>query len=230
MNKLTQIASDAFKPFIAIIGYRSAASGQYYLGKRNIRNGKMGAEAPLTAKCIGQIVNAVSADNDELDYGIRGVIPTNVLYCNVSIGNTKLIWYRPPEKRILHFTSSTGIDDGEMWVPGLIYIAQNDTLRVLAFKGSKPRNILYLAPFMNVDENHVCLGTAHVEKPRDNSFANIIDYWERMFWGSDFSHILGRNPVKGNLATLTKNGIATGERFPTDQLIRIKITLKDILK
>lgn len=230
MNKLTQIDNEVFKPFIAIIGYKSDVIGQYYIGKRNIRNGKMGAESPLSAKCIGQLVSAVSADNDELDYGIRGIIPSNVLYCSVSIGKTNLIWYRPPEKRVLHFTSATGIEDGEMWVPGLLYIAQNDTLRVLAFKGTKPRNILYLAPFMNVDESHVCMGTAHVDKPKDNSFANIIDYWERMFWGSDFAHILGRNPVKGNLATLTKTLIANGEKFPSDQLIRIKTTLKDILK
>ena len=57
---------------------------------------------------------------------------------------------------------------------------------------------------MNVDESHVCLGNAKVEKPVDNSFTTIIDYWEKMFWGSDFSHILGPNPVKGNLAIITK--------------------------
>ena len=230
MNKLTQTINDTFKPFVAIIGYKSELTQRYCLERRTIRNGKMGASTPLTAKCLGQLLNAVSAENDDLAYGIKGVIPSNVLYCNIGIGNVKLVWYRPPEKRTLQFTKSAGIEDGAMWVPGLLYIADVERLRVLAFKGQKPVSKLYKAPFMNVDEAHVCLGTAKVRKPDDNTFDNLIAYWEKMFWGSEFVHTLGENPVKGNLATITKNCIASGCKFPSDELIPAKVTLKDILK
>ena len=93
MNKLTETLTDSFVPFMALVAYKSTVSGQFYIGQRKIRNGKMCAESPLTTKCISEIMNAISVNNDELDHGVKGVIPPNVLYCDISIGKTRSVSY-----------------------------------------------------------------------------------------------------------------------------------------
>lgn len=220
------------KPKTAIIVYKSERSDEYYLESRKIdpKTGRMTAAVPLKEKVLGQIMNTMALDCDNFDVGLHGKMPENVLYCDTRIGNTVLIWYNPPQKRKLYFTKKTGMEDGEMMVPGLLYVVRDETLSLFSFKGFKPKKKLYKAPFMNVDSSHVCLGSAKVKKPEKRTFANMIDYWERMFWQSEFDHILGENPVKGNLATITKECIATGKPFPTELMVPISKTLNDFLK
>lgn len=231
MNKLTKLMNDCYKPKMAVIVYECSDSKLgVYLERRNIINGRMSSGTPLTKKCIVDIMNAIAVDNENFDYGIHGNIPSNLLYADTTPGRTKLVWYNPPQNKKMYFTPTLGIPDGVMNVPGLVYIAQDKKLTVYAFKGSKPKGRLYKAPFMNVSESGVCLGNSKVELPAQSTFDNLICYWEKMFWLSEFSHILGENPVKGNLAVITKNLIESGEKFPTDILIQSNMTLKSILR
>lgn len=232
MNKLTQKLSDVMHPKSAIIVYKSQTANEYYLEHRKIdpHSGRMTAGSPLSENTLGKIMATLAVDNSHFDIGIHGRIPANLLYCDTRLGNTTLVWYNPPEKRKLYFTKNAGINDGEMIVPGLLYVVKNNRLALYAFKGQKPKKKLYMAPFMNVDSTHVCLGTAKVRKPEDRTFENMIAYWEKMFWQSEFGHILGDNPVKGNLSIITKECISTGKPFPVNQLKPIKKTLNDFLR
>lgn len=220
-----------YLPKMAIIVYQSNGEDQeYYLERRKIRAGKMGSGVALTRKCITELFKAVAEDDANLDYGIHGKIPTNLLYADMADGRAKLVWWTAPAKRRVFFSGSLGIPDGEINVPGLLFVTDNGKLAMYAFKGKRPKNRLYRAPFMNVSDEYVCLGNAQVAKPRETTFKNLIQYWEELFWRSEFSHILGGNPVKGNLSVLTKRLIATGEKFPSDQLVPSAHTLKDFVK
>lgn len=232
MNKLSEKLSDIMKPKSAVIVYKSEKTDEYYLEQRKIdpNSGRMTAGVPFTEKMLGKIMGSFAIDNNNFDIGFHGILPSNLLYVDTRLGNVTLVWYNPPQKRKMYFTKKTGIADGEMWVPGLLYIVKNDLLSMYAFKGLKPKKKLYMAPFMNVDINHVCLGNAKVQKPKERTFTNMIEYWETVFWKSEFDHILGANPVKGNLATITKECIASSSPFPTKQLKPVKITLNDFLK
>lgn len=231
MNNLTKKLSDKLHPFMAIIAYKAESSQDFYLEQRKIEsNGKMSAGSPLKEKTIRQMMETIAVSSEEFETGISGVIPTNLLYCDTRIGNSVLVWYRPPEIRNVCFTEQTGISDGKMHVPGLLYVVRENKLSVYAFKGRKPKSKLYLAPFMNVDINHVCLGNSKLKKSSVPTFSNMMAYWEGMFWQSEFSHILGTNPIKGNLASITKECIETGCEFPTHLLVPIDITLNDFMK
>lgn len=231
MNDLTKKLSDSLHPFMAIIAYKAEQSEDYYIEQRRInRNGKMSSGAPLKEKTICQLMKTVAVNSEELDAGLCGIIPPNLLYCDTRIGNTKLVWYRPPEVRNVCFAKQVGIPDGQMHVPGLVYVVRGDRLAVYAFKGRRPKSKLYHAPFMNVDEKYVCLGSAKSKKPENPTFSDMISYWEGLFWQSEFSHILGSNPIDGNLASITKTCIETGCEFPTECLISVNIKLKDLLK
>ncbi len=112
----------------------------------------------------------------------------------------------------------------------MIYSVTDRSLNVYVFKGKTPKDVLYHAPFFNVNAHSVCLGTAKAKKPGNLTYQEAIEYWETMFWSSEFSHLYGDNPVEGNLATITKNCIKKGEPFPTKVLKQSRVKLKDILK
>jgi PRTRC genetic system protein B len=231
MNKLTRMMSESYTPKLAIVVYECSdpAKGTY-LERRDIRNGAMGAGTPLTKKCLTDIMAAIALDNDSTDFGIHGPLPENLLYADCTPGKMRLVWYNPPRQRQVYFSKDIGIEDGTMYVPGLLYVASEGSLKMYAFKGSKPKARLFRAPFMNVSDKSVCLGNAKVQKPSEITFSNLIAYWEEMFWRSEFSHILGENPVRGNLATLTKRLIKSGEKFPNDVLLPVSVTLKSFLQ
>lgn len=233
MSKITNSLNQVFKPFMTIVAYKadSERAQKFYLEQHKIcKDGSLGVGQPLRQRAIVELFSTLSKNNKELDSSLYGAVPDNVLYCDTRVGNDTLIWYRKPETRTLFFVKGLGIPNGEMIVPGLVYKVHNKTLKVYAFKGKKPKKVLYCAPFMNTDENHVCLGNSKVRYPTDRTFANVISYWETMFWQSEFSHILGVNPCLGNLATITKECIASGTPFPEDMLKESSYNLSDLLR
>ena len=235
MSKITELLNEVYKPMCAIIAYKAessnSSSSTYYLEQHKInKDGCLGAGKPLLQNTIVKIFNAVSQTNKQLDSSLYGVVPDNVLYCDTRIGNERLVWYHRPEERMLFFSDGLGIKNGKMRVPGLIYVVKSKKLYMYAFKGNKPKKQLYLAPFMNTSETGVCLGNSKVAFPDDRTFKNVMKYWETMYWQSEFSHILGENPCLGNLATITKECIASGSAFPQDMLKPSKLKLQDLLK
>lgn len=214
---------------MAIIVYSSANSAPY-LERRDIKDGKMGAGKPLTKKCVTEIFRAIVEDSEDLSEGYHGIIPRNLLYADTTTGRTRLIWYNPPMKRKMYFVGSLGIPEGEIVMPGIVYEANDNTLKVYCFKGKMPKDSLCHAPFFNVNNHAVCLGTAKAKRPKSLTYIEAMEYWETMFWDSEFSHIYGGNPINGNLAMITKSCIQNGDPFPTSVLIKSKTKLKDLLR
>ena len=89
---------------------------------------------------------------------------------------------------------------------------------------------LYAAPLFNVTGSSVCLGSARIEKPRNLTYANLLEYWEKKFWLTEFTHLGGNgNPTKSNLVLVTK--AARDRDFNLDELKPLNnMKLKDILK
>lgn len=232
MNDLTNGLFEDMRPEMAIIVYKEEDTHSFYLERRNInRQGKMEAGVPLTEECLAGIVTSLSLSERQI---VHGRLPENMLYADCRSGRDKFIWYRPEEKRKLYFSSNVEIENGEMYIPGLVYLAERGVLSVFAYKGKKvtERTKLYKAPFFNIyDTGKVCLGNANVRLPEERTYESVISYWEQMFWQSEFTSILGNNPVKGNLSTLIKNCLTTGCLFPCKELaIPAKITIGDLLK
>lgn len=234
MSKITNILNQVYEPFLSVVAYKAGQGTRretYYLEQHRIcKDGSLGVGKPLHQKTIIDLLNTMTKSNKQLDCSLYGAVPDNVLYCDTRVGSEKLVWYRKPEKRKMFFVDNLEIPNGEMWVPGLIYCVTGKKLRVLAFKGNKPKKDLYLAPFMNTNETYVCLGNSKVKTPDERTFENVIQYWETMFWQSEFSHILGENPIKGNLATLTKQLISDHTPFPENVLVMARTKLTDLLR
>lgn len=226
MNNLTQQFSTKLIPEMTIIVYADEKRDNIFLERRDITNGKMGAGIPLTEECIKDIADlTLNRARKEL----HGVIPPNMLYADGRRGYKKYIWYEKPQKKMHFFNKSLGIPNGMFYTPSLLYAVCEDTLSLYAFHGDYPDKQLYRAPYFNVSSTHVCLGNSKLPDMEEMTYQNIINYWETMFWKSEFSHILGENPIRSNLAILSQKLMKTGKPFPKSELIPVTLTLQTLI-
>lgn len=233
MNELTNQIQQIMTPKAALIAYEcrtgGCSSSGNYLELRPINEkGRMGAGIPVTYEFMNSLLDSYSKEStEELPYGR---LPTNMLWCDSKKGKEKYIWYNPPQKRTMFFKESLGIPNGTFNMPGIIYAVKREHLDVYAFKGKCPKDNtqLYLAPFFNVTGGSVCLGNSSLEKPQHPTFHSLLEYWEKRFWLSEFSHLGGsKNPTRGNLVSVTEH--ARNHPFDYRELKMATIQLKDIL-
>lgn len=228
MSTFSDLLKSKLQPTDAIIFYKPTikAGGKMgaFVEHRSVEDGKFGAGKPLEIETLANIMKTVSkyVHKNTMLVTMHGRVPSNLLYTSTSMESHKMIWWRGPEQRMMYFSDKLGIENGKMWVPGLIYVANGRRLNVYAFKGKKPKDVLYMAPFFNIyTDGGVCLGSAKVQKPKENTFENWIAYWEDMFWKSEFAAIIGQNPVRQNLSLVTKKCIETGCQFPAGELVKL---------
>lgn len=233
MNPITRKLATGLKPVAVLVAYEQEngyGGNTYYLESRRIDGrGNMGAGKPVSRSFIHKLADAVSNDFSDTPYG---EIPRRMLYADTRRTKEKYVWYSPPGKRYMYFRSDLNIPNGEYFIPGLVWCIENSELELYAFRSKRitGNTQLYTAPFFNVSagSHKVCLGNAKLDKPGRLTFTNLMEYWEKMFFLSEFSHILHSNPVKGNLVSMTKNST---EGFDLSRLIPCrKLKVKDLFR
>ena len=229
-NKLTKEINDILHPSVALIAYASREGQSFFIEARDIdEKGKMGEGRPVTVEFMTELVRGYSERHSTTPYGR---IPPNLLWCDPRKGSEKYIWYNPPRKRMMFFKEALKIENAEYHLPGIIYVAEDSHLNIYAYKDKQltEKTELYAAPFFNVTGASVCLGSAKIEKPKDLTYDRLLEYWERKFWLTEFSHLGGNgNPTKSNLVLVTK--AAKDEPFDLEELKPLRnLTLKDILQ
>lgn len=235
-NELTRKLRTLLHPRAALIVYSHEGDGyrmnddSHFIEVRDIDgSGKMGEGRPVTVEFMNELVRGYSESHSSTPYGR---IPSNLLWCDPRKGSEKYIWYNPPQKRMMFFKEALGIENAEYHLPGIIYEAGESRLNVYAYKDREltDRTELYAAPFFNVTGASVCLGSAKIGKPKDLTYMNLLEYWEKKFWLTEFSHLGGGgNPTKSNLVLVTK--AAKDRPFDLDELKPLqKLKLKDILR
>ena len=229
-NKLTKEINDILHPSVALIAYASREGQSFFIEAREIdESGMMGEGRPVTVEFMTELVRGYSERHSTTPYGR---IPPNLLWCDPRKGSEKYIWYNPPGKRMMFFKEALKIENAEYHLPGIIYVAENSHLNIYAYKDKQltEKTELYAAPFFNVTGASVCLGSAKIEEPKDLTYDRLLEYWERKFWLTEFSHLGGNgNPTKSNLVLVTK--AAKDEPFDLEELKPLKnLTLKDILQ
>lgn len=228
-NKFTREFSTMLVPQAALIAYRSQDGNQCFLELRKIgEDGKMSEGRPVTYEFMNELTRNYSGMQGGTPFG---VIPKNLLYCDTRKGSEKYIWYNPPRRRMMYFRECLKIENAEYNLPGVIYVAKESALDIYAYKGGIPdeKTELFEAPFFNVTRSSVCLGSARIEKPDNPTYDCLLEYWEKRFWLTEFTHLGGNgNPTKSNLVLVTK--AAQNAPFNPDELKPLKITLKNILQ
>jgi len=235
-NELTRKLRTLLHPRAALIAYAREDNSHYvydnsyFIEVRDIdESGIMGEGRPVTAEFMNELVRGYSESHSVTPYGR---IPSNLLWFDPRKGSEKYIWYNPPQKRMMFFHDILKIESAEYNLPGVIYEAGENRLNVYAYTDVEltDNSDLFAAPFFNVTGASVCLGSAKIEKPKDLTYTNLLEYWEKRFWLTEFSHLGGGgNPTKSNLVLVTK--AAKDKPFDLDELQPLKkLKLKDILR
>lgn len=229
-NELTRRITNLLRPEAALIAYSSDELGRYYVELREITpDGRMSEGRPVTVDFMRNLVKEFSVERSTTPHGR---IPENMIWADTRIGHEKYIWYNPPRRRMMYFQASLGIENAEYNLPGVIYRINKGHMDIYSYKDKvlTPETKLYRAPFFNVSGFSVCLGRASLKTPSDMTYENLIEYWEKKFWLTEFSHLGGQgNPTKSNLVLVTK--AARDTPFDLDQLVCLNdMKLKDILK
>lgn len=228
-NKLTQEIHMRMCPKAALIAYACEKGDNYFLEMRAInKNGRMSEGRPVTVDFMNELVKNYSEIQSDTP---RGRIPKNLLYCDTRKGSEKYIWYNPPRKRMMYFVEKLNMENSEYYIPGIIYEAGEHGMNIYAYVDNilTENSQLYRAPFFNVSGASVCLGLAKIERPSSPTYESILEYWEKKFWLTEFSHLGGEgNPTKSNLVLVTK--AAKDRSFDTNQLKSFEnMKLKDLL-
>ena len=229
-NELTRKIKTPLNPRAALIAYASEGDKNFFLEIRGIDDrGNMTEGRPVTLEFMNTLVKEYSERHGTTPYG---KIPDNLLYCDSRKGSERYVWYNPPHKRMMFFSTALKIENAEYYLPGVIYEAGEHGMRIYAYKGNVPRpdTVLYAAPFFNVTGSSVCLGNARIELPKDLTYEKLLQYWERKFWLTEFTHLGGNgNPTRSNLVLVAK--AARDRDFNLDELKQLNnMKLKDILK
>lgn len=235
-NELTRKLRMLLHPRAALIVYaqendnHNVYDNSYFVEVREIdESGIMGEGRPVTVEFMTELVRGYSERHSSTPYG---KIPSNMLWCDPRKGSEKYIWYNPPRKRMMFFKEALKIENAEYHLPGVIYMVEGSHLNIYAYKDKclTEKTDLYAAPFFNVTGESVCLGFAKIEKPKDLTYDRLLEYWERKFWLTEFSHLGGNgNPTKSNLVLVTK--AAKDKPFNLEELKPLKnLKLKDILR
>lgn len=231
MNELTEKLTGKYEPKQAIVVYEWQKN--YYLESHVIDKGKMLSGKPLTEDTLNDLVEFFQ-ERKKQNSNLKGIVPSNMIYCDWSAEKKVLVWYRTAEKRMMHFTENLHIPIGEAWQPDLLYVVKESELYVFAMKAylKDHKSRLCAPPYHNCSRNgSVCLGSAKVKRKQLSTYQEVIDHYELLFWGSEFSHLAAETTnTKCNLNTYWKQAIKTKKEFDLDILTPIKnLTIKKLL-
>lgn len=159
-NELTRTLKTQLIPKAALIAYASEDDKNFFLEIRDINDrGNMAEGRPITQEFMNELVKGYSERHSSTPYG---KVPSNLIYCDSRKGSERYVWYNPPHKRMMFFSSDLKIENAEYNLPGVIYEAGEHGMRIYAYKDDMPGKdtLLYVAPFFNVTGSSVCLGSA----------------------------------------------------------------------
>lgn len=235
MNNTTDITHDfgtLYHPKSALVFYQAKGrDADTYVEYFDMdRNGTPINAHPLTVKEAGRLAKALKTAKEEKEPYLKskGIMGNHILQIDAITGNA--IWFTKATQRELHFTEGLGIAAGKAKVPPMLWIANRHSLSVYALGSNRrptKKTTLYYAPFFNVyEDGNVCMGTVDVRIKKTASLEEFTTAWENYFFNSYFSHLVqGHNPINGNLVSLWKELISTGNAFPTAVLKKNNRTL-----
>ncbi len=227
-----QEITNKFEP-VQILTVFKDKNRNYYIEATPIDNGRAQASKPLTEDTIIEVVEYFSNLRREAD-SINGKIPSNLLYSHWTPENKVLVWYNAEQERTMHFTPSLHISSGSAQQPTLVYIMENDDLYVFAAKKNRIQldTQVFIAPYHNCSDNGVvCLGSAKLNKPQKPTYENMMEYWEKKFWMTEFSHLNSEKVAKVNINIYWKDAIKKQSGFDYSILLPNKHkTVMDNLK
>jgi len=139
MNEQTEFLSRAYLPAVGIIVYQTADKKNdkydYYLESHSINaEGQFMEGKPLLEDTLASMVDVFNKNYKQLST-LSGFIPECLLkYEPQGGGKYKMVWYRPQQERVIHFSSSLNLPSAKATVPALLYMVSGKRLHVMRYQ------------------------------------------------------------------------------------------------
>jgi len=238
MTNITGLFSDLFQPQKAFVIYKSLKeNSDVFVESYDIDNkGRPINAHPLSLEETDTLATVLQSAKERQAGFLRskGLVPENVLHLDQR-AHGHVVWYTPEQKVNLLFKPGLDIPCGEAYVPSLLWKATKSFLHISALKSSErptAKTPLFHAPFFNINHGFgVCMGTVDVDIEKDCSLEEFMASWEKYFWNSYFSHMIGHvSPVKGNIVQLWQRQIKNQTPFPMGVLKKTGKTIADLIE
>jgi PRTRC genetic system protein B len=237
MTDITKNFGSLYYPQKAFVVYKDTKNHNIYVEAYDMGSDGTPINAhPLTVKESNALAKALDT-TDELKRNFlkpAGLLPSNVLHIDTG-HNGFALWHTRQQKISLLFSKALGINNGEAYIPPLVWKADKERLWIYAVKQGTKFDLetpLFYAPFFNsYEDGNVCMGTVAVNITPDCTLEEFIGLWQDYFFNSYFSHLIGgHSPVKGNIVQLWQDMVNTNKKFPLKILVKNNLTIKDLLK
>ena len=180
---ITEELEKGYEPAAALIAYRSTSG--YYLETRPVLpGGRLGAAKSVSLKFLTDLASITTAREESQPHG---PVPANLLYADFRTGVRTMVWWEPPQERMMYFDRGTGLKDGLYHMPGIIYKATAGGLYIWAFEGKKPsakKRLITYPSFNQYADHRICLGDAKVNYPRDVTWQALEEHYRTLYWNS----------------------------------------------
>jgi len=237
MENITSIFDEIYTPVKALLIHQSQQNTEHvYVEAYDISsNGKPVNAHPLSAKETIALADSLNTSSELKNNYLKskGLLPDKVLYIHPSTHGFA-VWYTPEQQVDVLFKENLQIPCGRAYVPPLIWKADKSNLQLYAIKTQGKPSIktpLFRAPFFNLyEDDRVCMGTVDMGMDKVNCLDDFMAAWERSYWNSYFSHLIGEiSPVGGNIVQLWQQQVNTQRKFPQDVLKANDKTIKDLI-
>ena len=149
-----------------------------------ISDGVLGASKPLFDDTINEIFGHLNGSFKVKTFS--GMLPKEVMFLDPS--TDRISWKVPAG--VFKMKHSANKRPFKYHYPNLIFRLEKSILSVGAVQSYRKNAVVYRAPFPNIYENSVCMGTATIK-------VNMLDFWEDAifeamlkFFESEFTHTL----------------------------------------
>jgi PRTRC genetic system protein B len=209
-----------------------ADDGHKYFEAHEIdKAGRMLEGHPLRAETLAGIARIYHEETKPEIF--EGFFPECLLHFEPALHTSgyKMIWWRPACTQHLHFREDLHIPSGVAPVPAMVWSVKAGRLSVFALASDErpaADTKLLNAPFHNVSSSGgVCLGSAKAPRASRN-YQSQMEYWETLFWKSEFTHLNNQQTVKGNLNLIWKALIEKPGRSWADLKLLLPSSVKSL--
>lgn len=224
-----------FVPQCFLMVYKTN-EGEYYLEGGDVLHNRqtnqytLGVTKPVDELFLSELVDAIKQDHFE-PLKWKGFIPKNVLYCDASKREPKLIWYQEPKHMYLYFSDETKIESALYRMPPLIFKLEQSELFVyrLSTDDVNPDVLLYHLPLPNIYEDaKICLGEAKSKRRKNKTLDDVMQFYIDVFYKTEFNSLHHEIPLpNGEIYVSYLNANKDLNQWPLTPIN--KLTLKKLL-
>ena len=224
-----------YNPFKVLIIYKEEGNlgfdKDYYIESADIVKGNIKSQRPLTNDEFLNLMAPIkqASKQNNLDYYLPLTDKNVISYTNKD-SLLNLTWVVKSHQNNFIFGRTKKVN--KLNYPNMIFNIKGNTFRIVCFKGSfKGNNTkLYKAPFPNIyEDNSMCFGNINIKSLFNNDLNQTMINFENAFFNSGFNALESTERTKSNTFELLKRLMKSGDKFPTKELVPLKIKLKNAI-